>query len=201
MNLCKNREQFTSYLYDKFTPTNVCEVGVQCGLYSKHILQTIPSIEKIYLVDLWKRQEKYDDHANVSDITHESFYQQTLNNIKQWKNRAVILRGFSTEMCHSIPDGSLDWIYIDARHDYVGCTQDINSYWPKLKIGGVMSGHDFMTAPEMKQFDPEQDWSICVDGTNNPGAVKQAVIDFANKYNKQISTTQEIKCPSWYFVK
>ena len=34
--------------------------------------------------------------------------------------------------------------YIDARHDYCGCSEDIQNWWPKVKPGGIMAGHDYV---------------------------------------------------------
>lgn len=42
-----------------------------------------------------------------------------------------------------IEDGSLDWLFIDADHTYEGVTSDIVAWWPKLKPGGLISGHDY----------------------------------------------------------
>jgi hypothetical protein len=39
--------------------------------------------------------------------------------------------------------------------------------------------HDFMNMADLGQIDPNQDWSICMDGTKNEGAVRGAVQDFA----------------------
>lgn len=48
----------------------------------------------------------------------------------------------------------LDFVYIDARHDYCGCLADIQSYWEILKPCGIMAGHDYMTAAEHKKHIP-----------------------------------------------
>ena len=46
-------------------------------------------------------------------------------------------------MVHHIPDDSCDFIYLDGDHSYAGCLADIKAYWPKLKDGGIMAGHDY----------------------------------------------------------
>ena len=50
---------------------------------------------------------------------------------------------FSTEATKLIPDGSLDFAYIDARHDYCGIIEDLHSYWSKVQSGEIIAGHDF----------------------------------------------------------
>lgn len=179
-------------------PKIVCEVGVQCGDYAKSILEVIPSIEKIYLVDLWQHQENYYDFANVSDNTHQENMEKTIANTKPWEKKIVLLKGYSTQMAKHILDNSLDWVYIDARHDYKGCYEDIEAFWPKIKAGGIMSGHDYMSADEVHG----QDWSVCYDGSKNTGAVKGAVDDFAKLKSLQVLVSyKESEWHTWTLIK
>ena len=46
--------------------------------------------------------------------------------------------------CVTLMPRSVDFVYIDARHDYKGAMEDIKAWWPKLKKGGLLSGHDFL---------------------------------------------------------
>jgi hypothetical protein len=41
------------------------------------------------------------------------------------------------------PDVSLDFVMLDAGHDYGDIRADIDAWWPKVKSGGILSGHDF----------------------------------------------------------
>jgi len=40
-------------------------------------------------------------------------------------------------------DGSLDWVFIDADHSYEAVVADIAAWAPKLRPGGLLSGHDY----------------------------------------------------------
>jgi Methyltransferase domain len=40
-------------------------------------------------------------------------------------------------------DESLDFVWIDGNHHNGGPTRDVEAWWPKLKLGGYMGGHDF----------------------------------------------------------
>jgi predicted O-methyltransferase YrrM len=40
-------------------------------------------------------------------------------------------------------DASLDFVMIDADHSYEGVRSDIDAWLPKLKVGGILAGHDF----------------------------------------------------------
>ena len=49
----------------------------------------------------------------------------------------------SVDAAASVPDRSLDWLFIDADHSYDGVRTDLAAWAPKLKPGGLMSGHDY----------------------------------------------------------
>ncbi len=41
------------------------------------------------------------------------------------------------------PDASIDWVHLDARHDYGSVKADIDAWLPKVRAGGWLSGDDF----------------------------------------------------------
>ena len=49
----------------------------------------------------------------------------------------------SWDASNDFEDESVDFIFIDADHKYESVVKDIQSWLPKLKKGGMMSGHDF----------------------------------------------------------
>ena len=40
-------------------------------------------------------------------------------------------------------DASIDWVHLDARHDYASVQTDIQAWLPKIKRGGWLSGDDY----------------------------------------------------------
>lgn len=73
---------------------------------------------------------------------------------------------------------------VDARHDYCGCAEDIELYWPKLREGGIMAGHDYVQKEAWEKLG--QDWTLCQDGSRQPLAVVGAVNDFARRHDLQV---------------
>ena len=111
------------------------------------------------------------------------------------------IRDYSTNGHREIVDNSLDFVYIDARHDYQAMQQDLALFWPKLKCGGIFAGHDFCNANEEPLG---QDWCTFADGTRceNAKAVKAAVEEFAAMHNKQIIVPRrETSFVTWYMRK
>ena len=50
-------------------------------------------------------------------------------------------------MADKVKDSSLDWVYLDADHSYAGCLADLIAWVPKVRYGGIVSGHDY-NAPQ-----------------------------------------------------
>jgi Methyltransferase domain len=117
------------------------EVGVQTGAFSQSILSDWTSCTKFYLVDLWKHQENYHDHANANDQVQEQYFETTKTALQAYENKTIFLRMTSVEAASHVPNQTLDFVYIDARHDYCGVKEDLNAYWPKLRPGGIMAGY------------------------------------------------------------
>jgi len=190
-----------------------CEVGVWRGHFSREIVSRFRnSLEKHYLIDPWAPQENefYVDDCNKSMEVQEEALASTKEKLSALdfdQNKLHFLRGLSSDMCHQIPDDSLDFCYIDARHDYLGCKDDINSFWPKVKSGRMLAGHDYLDAKEASDMLVElghnlnQDWSLCYDGTTNGGAVKEAVNEFARENDLQVFVTYRDNWTSWAVLK
>lgn len=53
--------------------------------------------------------------------------------------------GDSTIEHKQIKDGSISFCFIDGDHYNPVVKQDLDNFWPKVKIGGVFAGHDFIT--------------------------------------------------------
>jgi len=61
-------------------------------------------------------------------------------------------REFSVSAAAKVAHTSLDFAYIDARHDYEGLSEDLRAWWPKLCPGGLMAGHDYDNVNGMCQW-------------------------------------------------
>jgi hypothetical protein len=165
-----------------------------------------PSCKNYILVDLWEHQDHYVDSANADSGQQQQRFVDTKHNLAQWANKTTYFRMLSTEAAKQIPDNSLDFVFVDARHDYCGCLEDIKAYYPKLRPGGIMTGHDYITNQEVG---PSQDWGLCGDGvTRDERAVVGAVDDFAKSIGVTVSITwfgnpvEEGRFfPSWMFQK
>jgi len=163
------------------------EVGVQGGVFAKEMLTRWKSCKSYLLVDLWAKQENYQDLANADNARQELIMQDAMRNVSPWQSIIKVCRNYSTACAHHIPAASLDFVYIDARHDYKGVLQDLRSYWPKLRVGGILAGHDYV-AQDDGPAQSGQNWTVNYDGTVDPSgrAAKGAVDDFAARMHRQV---------------
>lgn len=64
--------------------------------------------------------------------------------VMQRRHQNIIkLKGIDTLYLDRFPSSSLDFIYIDAEHDYVSVKKQINDWWSKVRKFGVIGGHDY----------------------------------------------------------
>jgi hypothetical protein len=49
----------------------------------------------------------------------------------------------SVDAAAKYEDGTLDFVMLDGDHSLSGVRADIAAWWPKLKAGAILSGHDF----------------------------------------------------------
>jgi predicted O-methyltransferase YrrM len=124
------------------------EVGCKEGRTTGHILKTVPD-SRVIAIDPWMKQEASADPTKETYQAwdFEDIERQFWENVGEHKERCTMLRNTSEEAAtlgkaYCTP-GNVDLIFIDALHDYEHVKQDIALWWPKVRIGGILAGHDF----------------------------------------------------------
>lgn len=184
------------------------EVGTFKGQFSKEIMQVWDGT--LFMVDVWKELgNEYIDASN-----HKNFeggvYHECMKNIEGYEDRAIMIRSTSKIASNFFEDNSLDFVFIDANHAYEFVKEDISLWFPKVKKGGLVMGHDYL----------KMDWShppFAENGIDkhiwtNDGkggefniyagifGVNPAVNEFCISNNYQPSFTDEW-FSTWYFKK
>ncbi len=93
-----------------------------------------------YCVDHWLGSE---EHQELDVVKKSDLYFAFLRNIEPVRSVVHPIRAYSTEAAASFPDESIDFVLIDASHDFENVLQDLQAWFPKVKVGGVMAGDDF----------------------------------------------------------
>lgn len=183
------REDIGSFLEAMGLKTGA-EIGVQRGKHAFRILATWPSCQKFVLVDPWASIENdpQKDIYNGPQWQQDFVFEMIIDKFSIFKEKVGIYRATSLAVAEqAIPDASLDFVYLDARHDYCAVKKDLEAWWPKIKAGGIFSGHDFIDTQ-----DPRvnlEGWEWCEDGRREAGGVKRAVEEFAQQLKLTIATT------------
>ncbi len=114
------------------------EIGVFKGENAFEMLKSMP-IKLLYLVDRYIFDETYKLSwtKDMLPIKREAF-----DRLEKFKERKEWILKDSLDAAPEIPD-ELDFVYIDGNHTYPYVKADIENFWPKIKKGGVLSGHDY----------------------------------------------------------
>lgn len=182
--------------------------GAEIGSFKGQFANTLAKSwnGKLYMVDVWRPLsiDEYDDASNHKD--HIDAYAEAMNNIRGMEDKAFMLRMKGEEACDIFSDESLDFVYIDANHTYDGVKNDLKDWYPKVKSGGLVMGHDYLP----KNFYPEGTKDIPLhlfpegkeEETYYAGmfGVNPAVDEFAHENGYDVNVTEEF-LGTWWFIK
>jgi predicted O-methyltransferase YrrM len=123
------------------------EVGCKEGRTTGHILHNVPE-STVIAIDPWIVMPQ------TADATAETYEKWNFAEIEAefWKNvgdakdRCEMLRETSEQAAFHIMERhppTSDLVFIDARHDYDSVLEDIRLWWPLVRDGGILAGHDF----------------------------------------------------------
>jgi hypothetical protein len=132
------------------------EVGVYKGDFAAAVLERCERVAKYYMLDPWRHLDDWNKPANQDNSVFEEFFKTASAKTDFAASRRVILRGKTTEVIDQIPDGELDFAYIDGDHTLRGVTIDLIRVYPKVRVGGFIGGDDFSTTIWMHKtcFEP-----------------------------------------------
>ena len=200
----ERRLEFLHHLEKLPSFKTAVEVGVQKGILAKKSLDIWKSCTEYKLVDLWGKEEGYDEPGTDTAADKDANLAQARSRMKKWveidKVEFFVMR--STDAAKLLSDNHFDYIYLDARHDYCAVKEDIAHYWPKLRPGGILGGHDYIDAQyAIDKLGTAEDWSKCEDGSVHPEAVKGAVDEFRKQQGDLRVYTSNEGFPSWYIQK
>lgn len=135
---------------------DMVEVGVYRGGFAARILAECDGIQKYYMIDPWRHLEDWNKPFNISNEVLEGYLAETKAKTDFAAAKRVILRGKTTEVVGQIPDGELDFAYIDGDHTLRGVAIDLVRIFPKVKVGGWIGGDDFQRSVwhQSTRFEP-----------------------------------------------
>lgn len=139
----KKREDVVNLIQSLENP-KICEVGVRTGGYFDFLLQD--NVSEAHGVDIWRSTDSTGQNDNLYDQnTLDNQYNEVFTKYRH-DNRVRLIREFSVNAARFFPDEYFDFIYIDADHTYDAVKEDLRAWYPKVKKGGILSGHDYISA-------------------------------------------------------
>ncbi|MDP6503405.1 MAG: class I SAM-dependent methyltransferase, partial [Planctomycetota bacterium] len=123
----------------------IVEIGSFMGLSSVLMAQTLMRTgnhqARIYSVDTW---EGSPEHQGLEIIKNRQLFDIFKDNIQKAGISSFIhpIRKSSTVAFEDFEDGSIDLLFVDGDHSFEGCYSDLIHWFPKLRPGGGLIGHD-----------------------------------------------------------
>ena len=156
--------------YFKHTNLVGAEIGVFEGNNALNILQTLP-IKTLYLIDPYFT---YYVEDNISKRISLEAYNVAKEKLGKFSQIKFIIK--TSDEAHKDIHEPLDFLYIDGNHTYEYVKRDITNYYPLIKSGGIMGGHDY---------------------TRDFNGVVKASKEFARENSLELNTIY----PDWWFIK
>lgn len=175
--------KFRTDFYDAINHREIktaVEIGVEFGYNARDILNHIPSIEKLYLID------PFDGSLNKKIYWKDGrILKKCKENLQKYENKVFYIQKKSWESYDDFKDNSLDFIHIDGAHHVHGVITDIITWWPKVKNGCVFSGHDYYSKSKKRNVLPVVNWIF-----------KDRDIYCTNESQREL-----VNSPSWWVIK
>jgi predicted O-methyltransferase YrrM len=145
------------------------EIGVYDGGTSAALLNGLPEL-RLWMIDPWR---PYEGKSELG-VLDQAAFDRARARAEWWTlpaaERRFVLREPSLEAAQRFAAESLDFAFIDGNHLYEHVRADLHAWWPKIRAGGLLSGHDY---------------GICRDATGQWG-VRRAVDEFAGNVRRAV---------------
>jgi hypothetical protein len=115
------------------------EIGVYRARYSDSLLKYNPDLH-LTGVDAWEIYGGYKDYEKTDIVDAHRESEETY---AKYGDRATLIQGWSRDVAATVPDESLDFVFIDANHAFEYVVEDIALWSKKVKKGGIIYGHDY----------------------------------------------------------
>lgn len=151
-------------------PPNAQLPSLWDGMSQSEIRSSLPNVDRLYSIDRWT-----EAHHDTDE------YLQALTRLSHYGRRSVVLRATFDAGAVLFEPESLDFVYVDGyAHTGQEGGKTLEDWWPKIKPGGVLAGHDYDAL-----FQPTID----------------AVDAFVARHRLEMHLTEEAKLRSWWVVK
>lgn len=148
------------------------EVGTDRGVFASAFIRDWEG-KHLYCVDPYRPYDEMPGNR-LGDLVMASMV------LNQYSARLKMVGCDSVEAAAKLyPGRTFDFVYIDADHSEYAVRADIAAWWPRVRQGGILAGHDYAT---------------------HYYGVKAAVDDFVAANGVELNVTDDDP-QSWWFIK
>lgn len=152
------------------------ELGICWGVNSYMLLESCPNITTLIGVDHYQAYQDWDREIPQHEQDHN--YAKLVHNMTVMGPRFQLLKMNTKDAAAKLEDNSFDFVFIDADHSMKSVLNDLDNYWPKIRNGGIIAGHD-----------------------SNLFSVNFAVTSWAKRKGIDPTTINMLENQAWYFTK
>lgn len=127
-------------------PARFVEVGAYKGRSTCYLAERLAETGLDVAFDV------VDTFAGDDDVGHGELWPEFAANLERagLLSRLSAHRRPSVEAARDFSDQSLDFVFLDAGHTFEATRDDLAAWWPKLKPGGLVAGHEYAGAPGVR---------------------------------------------------
>lgn len=181
MDFIRPMIEYISENYTQSEDLTGVEIGVACGDNAFSILNTLP-IKKLYLIDPYLEYEEFKGNYGWEERYQREFdgyFRNATDLLQDYNDKIQFIIKKSEDAIYDVP-GDLDFVYVDGNHDYEYVKSDLELYYPKLKLGGILGGDNF------ESLTP---------------SVSRAVLEFTDKHGLKIYGGRSPASYEWWVIK
>lgn len=180
----KTMADVPKFLIETGLNNNICELGVWAGGGIKNFIKCNPNL--LIGVDCWDQTNDTRTGDGIGDNQLKSFYRDCLKLMIEYP-QVKYIKSYTNDYVDIFDDGFFDFLYVDACHAYDTCKADLNHWFPKVKSGGILAGHDYFNHTSTYEF-----------------GVVEAVNEFVEENKSKLHcmyVTPESSSPSYFLYK
>jgi hypothetical protein len=187
-----NREALLNTIKEQLGNIPVAvEVGVWRGDYSRSIITKLVP-ETFHGIDPYEIYEGYTDKPSVIEFENQDSLDQLYDRVCKTfegfnkdlgSTKTLLVRQMGANYALEFANNSVDFVYLDGDHQYESVKSEIEAWYPKIRVGGILAGHDYVERSHIEEF-----------------GVILAVDEFIKREGLQLNTTTE-HFATWWITK
>ena len=128
----------------------IVELGCWRGKSSAYLAVEAYNLSKgfdLHFVDTWGGSpEHLENQKLLKELQEDAIYKEFRQNLSRVDIPCHIHRMTSLEAADLFLDNSIDFIFFDTDHSFTYVTKELNAWYPKVKMNGILAGHDYKTS-------------------------------------------------------